>query len=131
MKTYQIDCKNKAGLKACLEYLESLGFKHSEFNNSAKTSEQYIKQYSDYLFIKIYPKTRHYAGNYSQIDNVEMITFEQLFQMTFAPEFKEVKLNDSHSAQVYKDKIVVGCQTFPVEIMDKLRDAWESVKSGV
>lgn len=39
------------------------------------------------------------------------------------PDFIEVKLNDSYTAKVYLDKIVVGCQTFPIDTLDKLNVA--------
>ena len=39
----------------------------------------------------------------------------------------EVKLNDEYVAKVYKEKIVVGCQTFPPTILDKLYEAHESI----
>lgn len=43
-------------------------------------------------------------------------------------EFVEVELNSRYTAEVYKDKIVVGCQTFPTSILDKLADALEEIE---
>lgn len=39
------------------------------------------------------------------------------------PQFISVVLNSSHTAHVYKDKVVVGCQTFPGHIIDALKQA--------
>lgn len=46
------------------------------------------------------------------------------------PEYKEVKLNSSYTAKVYKDKIEVGCQTFPVSILKELTKALKEVSSN-
>lgn len=40
----------------------------------------------------------------------------------------EVELNSQYKANVSKDTIVVGCQTFPVSILDKLNEAYAKVK---
>lgn len=37
-----------------------------------------------------------------------------------APLYKEVRINASYSAKVYKDKIEVGCQTFDIDILEDL-----------
>jgi hypothetical protein len=42
-------------------------------------------------------------------------------------EYEEVELNDTYTAKVYKDKIEVGCQTFPISILDALYDAHEKI----
>jgi hypothetical protein len=39
------------------------------------------------------------------------------------PKVKEIKLNDNYTAQVYKDKVVVGCQTFNKDAIDKIVEA--------
>jgi hypothetical protein len=40
---------------------------------------------------------------------------------------KEVVLNDRYTAKVYTDKIKVGCQTFPISILDELIEARNSL----
>lgn len=47
--------------------------------------------------------------------------------LKLAPIYKTVKLNDKYEAVVYVDKIVVGCQTFPINILDNLEDAHYSI----
>jgi hypothetical protein len=44
------------------------------------------------------------------------------------PEYKEVDLNGSYTAKVYKDKIEVGCQTFNVSILEELIQAHKELK---
>jgi hypothetical protein len=44
------------------------------------------------------------------------------------PEYIEVKLNDSYTAKIYKNKIKVGCQEFPIEIVEKLKKALGELK---
>lgn len=44
-----------------------------------------------------------------------------------SPASVRVRLNDSHTAVVGKDKIVVGCQSFETDIVKKLQDALDEV----
>jgi len=39
------------------------------------------------------------------------------------PQSYDVKLNHEYTATITKDTIKVGCQTFPISILDKLQDA--------
>jgi hypothetical protein len=48
-------------------------------------------------------------------------------QVVLAKDSIEVPLNDTYNANVYKDKIVVGCQTFPISILDELVAAHNSL----
>ena len=43
------------------------------------------------------------------------------------PDSLTVKLNDNYSAKVFKDKLVVGCQTFPSSILYDLVEAHKSL----
>lgn len=47
--------------------------------------------------------------------------------VVLAPSSKTVKLNGKYEAEVYQDKIVVGCQTFPITILKELDDALKSL----
>ena len=42
--------------------------------------------------------------------------------------FEEVRLNDEYTAQVYADKIVVGCSTFPPSIIAALAVAYRALR---
>jgi hypothetical protein len=46
---------------------------------------------------------------------------------SLTPKSVKVKLNDNHTAEVFKDKIVVDCQTFPISVLDELYNAHESI----
>lgn len=46
------------------------------------------------------------------------------------PQKVEVCLNSEYSAEVYKDKIVVGCQTFDPSIIEKLAKAHKSLHTS-
>jgi hypothetical protein len=43
--------------------------------------------------------------------------------------WKSIELNSSHVAEVSKDGIRVGCQTFPLDVAQKLVDAVNKIKS--
>ena len=38
-------------------------------------------------------------------------------------EYVDVQLNEKYAARIYKDKVVVGCQTFPTSILETLTKA--------
>lgn len=41
-------------------------------------------------------------------------------ELQLSPEFKELKLNNSYTAKIYPDKVVVGCQEFSIETIKEL-----------
>jgi hypothetical protein len=53
----------------------------------------------------------------------EIITIDELAKRLTKPTQIEVKLNDEHNAIVTKDSIEVGCQTFSIDIIEKLAEA--------
>lgn len=56
--------------------------------------------------------------------NPKIVTLDDLYEMeSFGPKSAKVKLNENHAAIVTKDSIKVGCQTFPVSIIQDLADA--------
>lgn len=40
--------------------------------------------------------------------------------ITVLPQVKELKLNDSYTAVIHKDRVEVGCQTFPIEQVEEI-----------
>ena len=64
--------------------------------------------------------------NYFQYHEYTESTLDDLFE-----EVKpiKVKLNSQYTAVVYKDKIVVGCQEFTMEVFEELKKAVDKVKS--
>lgn len=58
-----------------------------------------------------------------------VITLDDLYGPEFCkPQTVDVKLNDSHKAVVSRDSIKVGCQTFPISVLDELVKARDSLK---
>lgn len=50
-------------------------------------------------------------------------------EYSLKPTSIKVKLNDSYTAEVKKDVVVVGCQRFPISIIDELVKARNDVSS--
>lgn len=44
-----------------------------------------------------------------------------------APKSKTVKLNETYTAEVFKDKVVVGCQEFPYEVIKEIVKSHDSI----
>ena len=57
------------------------------------------------------------------------ITLDDLFKKDFFIKPIEVELNKDYTAEVYPDKIVVGCQTFSMETFEELRAAVDKIKA--
>jgi hypothetical protein len=70
---------------------------------------------------------KYIGGNDVEKPAYQTIDFNKLFTI-FKKKTAEVKLNDQYSAVVRKDRITVGCQTFPIGIIDELVKARQSVQ---
>lgn len=59
----------------------------------------------------------------------KIIPFSELEKYEFYKnnKFLEVKLNGNYTAQVYADKVVVGCQEFSIDVVKKLLDAHKNL----
>jgi hypothetical protein len=55
----------------------------------------------------------------SNKDVTSNLTHLPFYEWALQPVSNMVVLNDNYSAEVHKDKVVVGCQTFPI---DKLKE---------
>lgn len=66
------------------------------------------------------------SENYFQKHIYTESTLDDLFEKI---EPIKVKLNSQYTAVVYKDKIVVGCQEFTMEVFEELKKAVDKVKS--
>lgn len=56
------------------------------------------------------------------------ITLDDLYKEDFFFKPIKVKLNSQYTAVVHKDKIVVGCQEFTMEVFEELKKAVDKVK---
>lgn len=122
---YQINCPIAEIVKIVEDYLISLGL------------EGGIGDKGYYKCICISFKENSFSANSTTKESQfgEIIDFNSLFSPEFVnyyknsqiPKYVEVVLNQQYAAQVYKDKIVVGCQEFPADIGQKLVDAQKSL----
>ena len=85
-----------------------------------------IGVYKRYIYkhSKVYTNTVHYIDSLDFCDSklkYHYNNFADFLNGKLArPEFIDVKLNDGHDAKVYKDKVVVGRQTFTIESIEKV-----------
>lgn len=123
-KTYIVVCKSVPFRKIVLEYLEKKGF--------ANQSDIYdiLVNLSGCFNIIVYPESKvgcnNFTGN-SFTGRFPEISFEELIEKLESPDFKEVVLNKEWTAKVFKDKIVVGCQTFSPDVIKSLTEAYNSL----
>jgi hypothetical protein len=72
--------------------------------------------------------SRHFSRCASKC-SLPQVTLEEFLCQWLAGETVEVVLNSAHTAKVTATEITVGCQTFPIEVLDKLVAARDSFKS--
>lgn len=115
---------NKMNPKGVLEVLKAFGYTH-------------ICQNDDCVYAIAGEISTAYRNFYccinspvdSKLLNVE-IDWPDPENKIYPPlkKFVEVELNSEYTAKVYKDKIEVGCQTFPITIIDKLAEASRKIQ---
>ena len=108
----------KEGFKDVVIYaLQQNGYYSNERqNNSLK---EHIKCWP---YLALYKNTKEINGNsYSRKDcdqvKTIVLTLEEFFEFIATehkPQSKELVLTDSYTAIIYKDKVVVGCQTIDI-----------------
>jgi len=106
---------NKEYFKTVVSVLLNAGYKYS---NSANL-EYIVEKFSCYPWIVIFPPNR-LGGNGDRRTDLTEISLEELFLFLSRPRFKEVKLNEEYAAQVYYDKVIVGCTTIPIEAVEEV-----------
>lgn len=117
---YQIYLPDEKQATAVFTYLESVGVSISETVQGGTTAAEKAKEYAkNYPWVVIRKDEKYVGGNYGPDKRYKTLDFNELFNL-FAEIKVEVKLNDNHSAIVNKNGIVVGCQTFPLSIIDEL-----------
>lgn len=57
------------------------------------------------------------------VDGAVCVPFESITVLNY----EELKISDQYTAQVYKDKVVVGCQTIPIDTVKELIKLSESI----
>lgn len=109
--------------KVIQKALFELGFGWISTGTQEETNSRY---YGEKAFINVEGKKM----SISSYPDYECITLEQLFAMGEPPKPIKVKLNSEYTAEV-SDEIKVGCQMFPISILDDLvaaRDKYLAAK---
>lgn len=114
---YKIETLNIEHSKAIQTRLFELGYKWRDTGaviNSSDTGIIYLLENKTLLWF--------FHGDY------KTITFDDLFKEDFLFKPIKVKLNSQYTAVVHKDKIVVGCQEFTMEVFEELKKAVDKTK---
>lgn len=77
-------------------------------------------------------KSKEEPGDFirERTSNTTILTLDDLYKPDcplLKPQFISVMLNSTHTAHVYKDKVIVGCSTFPGHIIDALKQAHSQI----
>lgn len=110
-QTYQIYCATPEISDVVLNYLKSVGYNIRFWGENQKKTYKWLVIFSN--------RDEQIGGNTIPYAHHKTIDFNQLFSI-FLPKTETVKLNDSYIAEVTKDSVKVGCQTFPISIIDAL-----------
>lgn len=80
-------------------------------------------------YVNYTPGTKHVGGNLRPREDTTLLSDLASFLLVIAnsPKTISVKLNDRHTAVVSSEGIKVGCQTFPLGVIDALVTAREEV----
>lgn len=120
---FRFKITSEAEFLAAKAYFLALGFQ-DEFNNYNYGT---IVKYKYLNFIIDTKKNRIYGIRDSSpsLDLSSPILFQEIFNIKSA--VVKVELNKDYTAEVSKTEIKVGCQTFPLDIIEKLADARNQV----
>lgn len=109
----QFKAKSIAEIEAVFAYYRSLGYKIDDVS-----VERYLSRYP-YIVIK---NNREIGGFVHFNDNNgKLVEFKDFF--IIPPEVETVVLSPQYTAEISLDGIKVGCQTFPLSIIDLLMEA--------
>lgn len=95
---------------AICRFLSGIGVKLGEEVNSKGS------KYLNIFFVNDDNRLDRASSNYSFKDGFKILFFEEfLSKESFELTSKKIVLNNQYEAVIYKDKVVVGCQTIPIE----------------
>lgn len=118
-KVYQIKTNSLEHRNYILKCLLALGYITN--SNSVTTFESANKYLQSFLWLVVYPNQKTIEANKYSKSNYITTTLDNIILLT--QETISVKLNSEYTAEVSKDYIKVGCQTFPASIIDDLKTA--------
>lgn len=124
--------KNPHLVKALIDHARENGFNKGAAHPSHAENPGYAKYLADGYERLSFEGAWVSAGGADNFTgpSCELVSVEEFFRRTSKPpkpEFYEVVLNSEHTAKVYKDKVVVGCQTFSTSKLNELIDAHNKV----
>jgi hypothetical protein len=138
---YQIKSKNVSEHVAILSILAIAGYRNVSIN-SDENPNVFLKSYLErgsfeqdfetwpYSMIRIEGNLREVSGSKCGDTMCKDLSFEEFISIDWSlSRGAKVKLNNNHTALVYKDKVIVGCQEFPIDVIDKLVRARNGLKS--
>jgi hypothetical protein len=124
---FQIGSKTKEQHFNLIRCLFAIGYTSS----NEQIANDYIREYGfQYPWTVINPFAKKFSGNLEERDRSITITFNELLEFDSTLVIK-VKLNDSYTADVSKEGIQVGCQTFPLSIIQELSAAFIKIENSV
>lgn len=126
----QIHLTSESQAFAVFTYLKEQGFKF-DLEKGSDIKELASIYLCNYPNILIFPRAKKVSGNFNAQPMYQIITLDQLFDGRFEkPTSIMVKLNDKYNAVVSATSVVVGCQTFPLSVIDELVEARDTIKQG-
>ena len=127
---YQIETKNTNESELIVRLLYAFGYEHMRDQSVEKAIEDFNGHGAFHPWVKISPKRKTFGGNYHKQEDIQVLNnYTELADLLVKPTTVEVKLNNEHTAIVKADSIQVGCQSFPIDILDKLNEARATLKS--
>ena len=129
-----IKCESVMERMVLLAYLFSCGYVWHRGLSGESTNPQDIENqygFDPYDIVVIYLEEKELAGNNSSYCRDRM-TFQEFLkdQEVLKPQINKltVQLTDEYDADVYNDRIQVGCQTISLETFDVLAKAVEAMR---
>lgn len=83
----------------------------------------------EFVFLSSKSGSNQYAINGGILTSNKKVNFDQIHTLLLEPNFIKVVLNKEYTAEVSKDQISVGCQTFPASKVKELQDAINKLNS--
>lgn len=121
----QYRLKNVGEAIAIFSYLKSIGYKADQDKGDITELGKLFYNNYPYIWFDDTGILKNVSGRQRK-SGYEGIGFQDIFKIEF-PKNQSVKLNSEHTAVITSKEITVGCQTFPLSIIDDLVRARDKV----
>jgi hypothetical protein len=122
--------KNRHAFRGIIHMLFDAGWKHGlqewKEPHNCQADKWFEVFTGDYEHITINGDRTFGAGSGRE----STITFDQLCDLLSAPAPISIPLNASHTAIVSRDGVQVGCQIFPLSVIDQLSEAKKKLEAA-